>query len=102
MRLYPHLRKKSLKFAQDVALNFVWEKVKPPWKISYKVSKVQYGYNPLIDISPYTTLNQLTEFLGDVQHCVTVVGKYIFDIDIPLALPINNENLGYCCTTDDK
>ena len=51
-----------LKFAQDVALNNVREKVKPQCKLSYKVLKEEYGYYPLLDIYPYITSIQLEDF----------------------------------------
>ena len=44
------------KLSQDVALNHVREKLKPQCKLSYKVSKEKYGYDPLIDIYLYPTL----------------------------------------------
>ena len=64
----------------------VREKVKPRCKLSYKLFKEQDGHDPLFGISPFPTLNQLKDFLGGIQHCVTVVGKLIFDSNFPFAL----------------
>ena len=56
----PYLKASNrFKFAQEVALNCVREKVKPKHKLSYKVLKEEDGYDPLIDISPYPKLIQL-------------------------------------------
>ena len=60
---------------------------------SYKVFEEQDGYDPLIDISTFTTLIQLTEFLGSIQHCVTSVGKWLFESSIPFSLPITFDKL---------
>ena len=69
----------------------VREKVKPPCKLLYKVFKEEDGYDPFIDISPFPTLIQLKDFLGGVYHCVTVVGKWIFESNFPSALPLPKE-----------
>ena len=71
-------------------MNHEIEKDKPQWKLSYKVFEDQYGYDPLLEISPHPTLFQLKDFLGGIRHCVTVVSKWIFDSNITFALPINN------------
>ena len=47
-----------LKFAQDVALNCVIEKVKPRYKVLYKVLKEEDEYYTLLEIYPYLTLIQ--------------------------------------------
>ena len=58
----------------------VIENGKPRCKISYKLFKEEYGYYPLLDISPFPTSIQLKYFLGGIHHCVTVVGKWIFTV----------------------
>ena len=65
-------------------------------KISYKLFEVKYGYDPLFDISTFPTLLQLAGFFGGIQHCVTIVGKFIFDRNIPFALPFTHDNLDCC------
>ena len=52
---------------------------------------------PLVDISQYPTLIQLKYFLGRIHHCVTVVGKFIFDSNFCFALLLTKDNLDYCC-----
>ena len=82
-----------IKFSQDVVLNHLREKGKPQFKLLYKVLKGKYWYYPLVDISPYQTLIQLKFFIGGIHHCVTVVGKWIFDSDFTFALPLTKGNL---------
>ena len=62
----------------------------------YKLFKEEDGYEPLLEISPYSKLIQLKYFLGGISHCVTVVGKWIFDSNIPFELPLTKDNLDYC------
>ena len=56
----------------------------------------------MLNIYPFTTLNQLTEFLGSVQNFVTVVGKWVFDRNILFVIPLTSDKLDYCCSNDDK
>ena len=66
-----------LNFSQEVAMNHVREKVKPQCKLSYKVFKGGKVYDPLLNISKFSKLSQLKDFLGGIQHGVTVVGKWV-------------------------
>ena len=86
-------KKDKIELAHDAALNHVTEKEKPRCKLSYKLFKEQDGYDPLLDISTFSTLIQLKEFIDGVQHCVTVVGKWIFDSTFPFVLPLTCDNL---------
>ena len=56
----------------------------------------------MLDISTFPTVTQLTYFPGIIQHCVTVVGKCIFDSNIPFDLSLTCDNLDLCFTTDDE
>ena len=76
----------GLKLAQEGALNHIREKVKPWCKISYKLSKEEYGYDPLLDISSCQTFIQLKDYLDRIHHCIKVVGTRIFYGDYPFAL----------------
>ena len=82
-------------------MNHLIEKGKSRCKISYKLSKEEYRYDPFLGISPFPTLIQLKDFLGGIKRCVTVVGKWIFDSDIIFSHPITRDNLEYCFTNDD-
>ena len=44
----------------------------------------------------------LEYFIGGIQHCVTVVGKWIFDSNFLFALSINRDNIDYCCTNENE
>ena len=83
----------KLKFSQDVVLNNIRDKGKPKYKLSHKVLKEEDGYDPLLDISPYTTLIQLKYSFDVIHHCVTTVGKLFFDKDSHFALPLAKYNL---------
>ena len=41
-------------------------------------------------------------FIGGIQHCVKVVGNCIFDSNMIFALPLNRDDLEYCCTNDGE
>ena len=56
----------------------------------------------MLVISPFTTLIKLTYFPGDIQKRVTVVGRWIFDSNIPLVIPPVCVDKGYWCNNDDK
>ena len=91
-----------LKFAQEVAINHIKQKVKTQFKLSYKVFKKQDVYDTFITIYSFTTLIQLKYFLGGIQHYVTVVGKCTFDNNFPVEHPLNRDKVDYCCANDNK
>ena len=91
-----------LKFSQDAALNHVREKGKPRCKISYELLKYEDGCDPLLDISSYTRLIQLKDYLGGIHHCATVVVKWVFDSNFPFALPLTKDNFDYRCNNDNE
>ena len=91
-----------IKLAQDVELDHVRENGKPHCKLSYKVFKEEYGYDTLLEISPYTALIQLKYFLGGIRHCVTVVCKLVFDNNYPSSISPTKDNLDYCCINDNE
>ena len=82
-----------VKISHDVALNHVRYKGKPICKISCKVLKEEYGYDPLLDIYPYPAFIQSKYYLYGINHSVTVVGKWIFDGNFPFALPLTKYDL---------
>ena len=83
-------------------MNDVIEKVKTWCKLSYIVFEEQRGYYPLMYIYTFTALIKFEDFLDGIQHCVIVVGKWIFDSNINFALPLICDDLDYCCTNDDE
>ena len=48
------------------------------------------------EIFPLPTLIQFTDFIGGIKHFVTVLGRWIFDRNIPFVLFIARVNM-YCC-----
>ena len=50
----------------------------------------------------FTKLIMLKEFLGGIQHCVTVVGEWIFDINITFSLPLTRDKIDCCCTHNNN
>ena len=77
-----------LKFTQYVEINSVIDKVKTRCTLSYRLFKKEYVDDPLIHIYPFPKIIQLKYFLGEVHHCVLVVGKWIFDRNYHFALPL--------------
>jgi hypothetical protein len=67
-----------------------------PTKISAKKHKI------LKDISIYPVVVSLEADDGGTQHAVTIVGKLIFDANCVKALPLCQEALDHCCSTDTK
>ena len=39
---------------------------------------------------------------GKEDHCVTVFGKWVFDSNFEKALPLTQESLDYCCSSDES
>ena len=68
----------------------------------YKVFKEEDGYDTLIETYPYPTLMQLKYYLFEIHHCVTVVGKWLFDDNFTFAFPLTKYNLDYCCIIDNE
>ena len=58
-----------------MASSHVRDQVKLLCELSYKVFKEQGVYDPLLVISPFTTIIKLTDFIGGIQRCVPVVGR---------------------------
>ena len=56
----------------------------------------------MLDVYPYPTLIQLKGYLEGIHHCVTVVGKCIFEINFHFVLPLTKDNLDYCCINDNE
>ena len=62
-------------------------------KTTNRVLKEKYGYDHLLDISIYTTVIHLKDYLDGIHDCVTFVRAWIFDKKIPFALPLTKYNL---------
>ena len=44
----------------------------------------------------------MTYFIDGIQHCVTVVDKWIFEINNLFTLPLTRDEIDCCVTNDDK
>ena len=53
----------------------------------------------LTDISEHVTLVQLMEYLGNMNHAISVVGYWIFDSNYERALVLNIELLDMICAS---
>ena len=62
----------------------------------------EYGCDTLLDIYPYPTLIQFKYYLGGIHHYPVVLGKWIFESNLTFALPLNKDNLEYCCINDNE
>ena len=91
-----------LQFDQDMAMKCVKEKSKLRCNLSYKCFKSEDVYDTFLDISPFPKLVMLKEFLDGIHHCVTDVGKCIFNINCTFAPPPTQYNQGYCCIIDNE
>ena len=55
------------------------------------------SYDIMTDISEHVTLVQLMDYLGNVNHAISVVGYWIFDSNHEIALVLNRESLDMIC-----
>jgi hypothetical protein len=69
-------------------------------KFHYVPRKVSKDFNILLDVFPYPTLCVLLGDDGATNHAITVVGTWIFDGNLEKALPLTQESLNWCCSTD--
>ena len=56
---------------------------------SLRKYKKMGSYDILTDISEHVTLFQLMDYLGNVNHAISVVGYWIFDSNYEKALVLN-------------
>ena len=89
-----------MQFAVDVATNSSGARAKGEPHVHLMVSRWTESakYNPLTNVSPLPTLLRLRDMLDGISHCVTTVGNYVFDSNVPFALPLTLDTLNECCT----
>ena len=68
----------------------------------YKVFEKRDEYGPFFEIYPFPTLIQLAECFGGIQHCITVIGKCIFENNIMFALPLTHDYLEYLYNDENE
>ena len=68
-------------------------------KVHYSLVKYKKKiyYDILKDISSNFTLAQLMDYLGNVNHDISVVGYWIFDSNYKRSLFLNRESLDMIC-----
>ena len=90
-----------MQFAADVATNRGRKKGEQRVHLEIERFTEKDQYNPLTDVSPFPSLLRLRDKLDGLSHCVTTVGNYIFDSNVPFALPLDLDALNECCTDKD-
>ena len=60
--------------------------------------KKKGSYDILRYISEHVTLVQLMDYLGNVNHAISVVGYWIFESNNKKSLVINRESLDMICS----
>ena len=76
----------------DIALASWYEKTckgKPRLYYSLKIYKKKSSYDILTYISKHVTLFQFMDYLGNVNHAISVVGYWIFDSNYEKELVLN-------------
>ena len=68
-------------------------------KVHYSLVKYKKkgSYDILTEISENVTLVQLMDYLGNVNHDISVVGYWIFDSNYKKSLVLNRESLDMIC-----
>ena len=84
-------------FVNDIMLNN--KRNKGEARVNYKLIKYKKvgDYKILEDISANVTLVQLMDSLGNVNHAISVVGSWIFDLKYERALVLNRASLNMIC-----
>ena len=54
---------------------------------------IQNVYDALLNNFFFPNLVKLYDFLGGIQHCVTVVGRCMFNINIPFVLTLYSADM---------
>ena len=54
------------------------------------------------NISKHVTLVQLIDLLGNVNHALIVVGKWIYDSNYKIDLPLSIEHLNLICSCSEE
>ena len=68
-------------------------------KVHYSLVKYNKkgSYDIMKYISEHVTLVQLMDYLGNVNHAISVVGYWIFDSNYKKSLVLNRESLDMIC-----
>ena len=74
-------------------------KVKGEPRVYYSLRKYKNmgSFDIMTDKTKHFTLVQLMDYLGNVNHAISVVGYWIFDSNYEISLVLNRESLGVIC-----
>ena len=100
MRKEEHLKSKlgnRIDFENAILKNE--NRIKGEAKVHYILRKYKKkgSYDILTDISEHVTLVQLMDYLGNVNHSISVVGYWKFDSNYKKSLVLNRESLDMIC-----
>ena len=84
-------------FANAILKNKIKLKGKPRVYYSLRKYKNMGSYDILAGISEHFTLVQLMDYLGNVNHAISVVGWWIFDSNYERSLVLDIELLDIIC-----
>ena len=85
--------KSRIDYAHDVITNHIKILHSPKCNYQCKVYKPGKEFDILKNRSEFPTLVQLVDLHGNMQHCVTLAGKWIFDSNFPQALLLTEKIL---------
>ena len=84
-------------FANSILKNEKKLKVEPRVYYILRKYKKKVSCDILTDISEHVTLVQLMDYLGNVNHAISVVGYWLYDSNYERALVLNRESLNMIC-----
>ena len=84
-------------FANAILKNENIIKGKPNVHYSLRKYKKKGSYDIMTNISENVNLLQLMDYLGNVNHAISVVGYWIFDSNYKRSLVLNRESLDMIC-----
>ena len=83
----------------------LWDNTeKKEQKIHYQIQEwntCTTTYDILQNYSNYPTVCFLLDMTHQIDHCITVCGKWIFDPNLELELPLTKAWLNYICSGND-
>ena len=93
-----------IKFGCTSAVIFLWGITEKKRKIlNYCIEEwhTSTPYDILRNESTYPTVCLLLDMRHRTDHCITVCGKWMFDSNLKVALPLKQTCLNYICSGND-
>ena len=90
-----------MQFCRDILLGH--HKKKNERRLNYCIEEwhTSVQYDIFRNFSYYSTVCLLLDTAHRADHCITVCGKWIFDSNLKLALPLTCAWLNYICSGND-